>query len=47
LPGVSSSSDPVLVARDVPDPEVGAGMLGVAVPAAGSNFFDILMAPGQ
>src|SRR5262250_2992459 len=36
-----------LVPRDVPDPEVGRGMLGVDVRAAGCNFFDILMVRGQ
>src|SRR5258705_9078208 len=33
--------------RDVPDPAIGPGMLGVDVRAAGCNFFDILMARGQ
>src|ERR1051325_11202596 len=36
-----------LVPRDVPDPAVGPGMLGVDVRAAGCNFFDILMVRGQ
>src|SRR4029453_11598943 len=36
-----------LAVRDVPDPAVGPGMLGVDVRAAGCNFFDILMARGQ
>ena len=36
-----------LAVREVPDPEAGAGMLGVEVRAAGCNFFDILMAKGQ
>ncbi len=33
--------------RDMPDPEIGPGMLGVRVEAAGCNFFDILMVRGQ
>lgn len=36
-----------LTVRDVPEPDVGPGMLGVEVRAAGCNFFDILMAKGQ
>jgi NADPH2:quinone reductase len=36
-----------LAPRDIPEPEVGPGLLGVAVRAAGCNFFDILMARGQ
>src|ERR1700745_2423236 len=36
-----------LVPRDVPDPAVAPGVLGVAVRAAGCNFFDILMVRGQ
>ncbi|HJQ82834.1 MAG TPA: NADPH:quinone oxidoreductase family protein [Candidatus Binatia bacterium] len=36
-----------LVPRDVPEPEVGPGMLGVSIRAAGCNFFDILMVRGQ
>jgi len=36
-----------LAVREVPDPEIGPGMLGVEVRAAGCNFFDILMAKGQ
>jgi len=36
-----------LALRDVPDPAIGPGMLGVDVRAAGCNFFDILMARGQ
>ena len=36
-----------LAVRELPDPEAGAGMLGVDVRAAGCNFFDILMAKGQ
>jgi|SRR5579862_538892 len=36
-----------LAPRDVPDPAVGPGMLGVDVRAAGCNFFDILMVRGQ
>jgi len=36
-----------LALRDVPDPAVGPGMLGVDVHAAGCNFFDILMVRGQ
>jgi len=36
-----------LVPRDVPDPAVGPGMLGVDVRAAGCNFFDILMVRGE
>ncbi|MFN8544367.1 MAG: NADPH:quinone oxidoreductase family protein [Candidatus Binatia bacterium] len=36
-----------LTVREVPDPEVGPGLLGVDVRAAGCNFFDILMVRGQ
>jgi len=36
-----------LVPREVPEPEVGPGVLGVEVRAAGCNFFDILMVRGQ
>ena len=36
-----------LAVRELPDPETGAGTLGVEVRAAGCNFFDILMARGQ
>jgi NADPH2:quinone reductase len=36
-----------LVPRDVPDPVLGPGMLGVEVRAAGCNFFDLLMVRGQ
>src|SRR5438552_14563241 len=36
-----------LAPRDMPDPAVGPGMLGVDVRAAGCNFFDILMVRGQ
>jgi NADPH2:quinone reductase len=36
-----------LALRDVPDPAIGPGMLGVDVRAAGCNFFDILMVRGQ
>jgi len=36
-----------LALRDVPDPVIGPGMLGVDVRAAGCNFFDILMVRGQ
>jgi len=36
-----------LAVRDVPEPELGPGMLRVAVRAAGCNFFDILMVKGQ
>src|SRR5882724_8695938 len=36
-----------LAPREVPEPEVGPGMLGVEVRAAGCNFFDILMVRGQ
>jgi NADPH2:quinone reductase len=33
--------------RDVPDPRIGPGMLGVQIHAAGCNFFDILLIKGQ
>lgn len=36
-----------LAVREVPDPVVGAGQLGVDVKAAGCNFFDILIVKGQ
>src|SRR5262245_4949602 len=36
-----------LAVREAPEPEVGQGMLGVEVRAAGCNFFDILMVRGQ
>jgi len=36
-----------LALREVPDPEVGPGTLGVEVRAAGCNFFDILLVRGQ
>lgn len=36
-----------LAVREVPDPVVGAGQLGVDVRAAGCNFFDILIVKGQ
>lgn len=36
-----------LAPRDIPDPKIGPGMLGVDVHAAGCNFFDILMVRGQ
>src|SRR2546426_11736358 len=36
-----------LAPREVPEPEVGPGMLGVEVRAAGCNFVDILMVRGQ
>ena len=36
-----------LAVREVPDPAVGAGQLGIAVRAAGCNFFDILIVKGQ
>jgi NADPH2:quinone reductase len=36
-----------LSVKDVPEPEVGPGMLGIEVAAAGCNFFDILMVRGQ
>ena len=36
-----------LALREVPDPEVGRGTLGVEVRAAGCNFFDILLVRGQ
>lgn len=36
-----------LTVSQVPDPEVGPGMLRVDVRAAGCNFFDILMVRGQ
>src|SRR2546422_6029242 len=36
-----------LAPREVPEPEVGPGMLGVDVRAAGCNFFDLLMVRGQ
>jgi len=36
-----------LAVRDVPDPKVGAGQIGVDVKAAGCNFFDILIVKGQ
>src|SRR6185503_9483166 len=36
-----------LVLRDVPEPEVTPGTLGIEVRAAGCNFFDILMMRGK
>lgn len=36
-----------LAVREVPDPVVGAGQLGIEVKAAGCNFFDILIVKGQ
>ena len=36
-----------LAVRETPDPIVGAGQLGVAIRAAGCNFFDILIVKGQ
>jgi NADPH2:quinone reductase len=36
-----------LEVREWPEPEVGPGQLGVAVRAAGCNFFDILMLQGK
>jgi len=36
-----------LAVREVPDPKIGAGQLGVDVKAAGCNFFDILIVKGQ
>src|SRR4029450_6767515 len=36
-----------LAVREVPDPKVGTGQLGVDVKAAGCNFFDILIVKGQ
>ena len=36
-----------LVVGEVPEPEVGAGMVGIAVKAAGCNFADILMVQGK
>src|SRR5215471_5542937 len=36
-----------LAVRELPEPQVGPGMLRVAVRAAGCNFFDILMVRGQ
>jgi len=33
--------------RDVPEPEISPGTIGVDVRAAGCNFFDILMVRGQ
>jgi NADPH2:quinone reductase len=36
-----------LAVREAPDPQVGPGMLRVAVRAAGCNFFDILMVRGR
>jgi NADPH2:quinone reductase len=36
-----------LVAREIPDPSVGPGQLGVEVRAAGCNFFDILLVQGR
>jgi NADPH:quinone reductase len=33
--------------EECPEPEVGAGMLGVDIRAAGCNFFDILMVQGK
>lgn len=36
-----------LAVRELPDPVVGAGQLGVDVKAAGCNFFDILIVQGK
>lgn len=36
-----------LVVRELPDPVVGAGQLGIDVKAAGCNFFDILIVQGK
>src|SRR5262245_55580000 len=36
-----------LAVREVPEPELGPGMVRVGVRAAGCNFFDILMVRGQ
>lgn len=36
-----------LAVRDVPDPVVGPGQLGVEIRAAGCNFFDILIVQGR
>ncbi|MCX5740431.1 MAG: zinc-binding dehydrogenase, partial [Proteobacteria bacterium] len=36
-----------LVVRELPDPVVGPGQLGVDVKAAGCNFFDILIVQGR
>jgi len=36
-----------LALREVPDPEVGPGTLGVDVRAAGCNFYDVLLVRGQ
>jgi len=36
-----------LKVRDIEDPQVGPGMLGVQIRAAGCNFFDILLVRGQ
>ena len=36
-----------LALRELPEPEVGPGSLGVEVRAAGCNFFDILMVRGE
>jgi len=36
-----------LVVREVPEPKVGPGQLGVEVRAAGCNFFDILLVQGR
>jgi NADPH2:quinone reductase len=36
-----------LAVREIPDPPVGAGQLGIEVRAAGCNFFDILLVQGR
>ena len=36
-----------LVVRELPDPVVGPGQLGIDVKAAGCNFFDILIVQGR
>ena len=36
-----------IAVRELPDPVVGAGQLGIDVKAAGCNFFDILIVQGK